>query len=264
VSSLSTNTDGVADGFPIATSGSILRPLKTAEVVARDVIRDIGRFGLRPGDNLESESAMLERYNVSRESLREGLRLLEVQGLIAIRRGPGGGPIVGKVDPTNLGRVESLFFNLAGATYDELFEAWVLAETTLAERAAAIPDKARRASALAPYLSGGLHIAGEVEMGLFVEGHGGFHNAVAELGGNRVLHLSFRAFGQIVAHHVATIADPRSIGAALEEDHVHVAELIVAGRVRAAGAAMREHLEDVVAVTKERFGDDLGARIEWL
>jgi DNA-binding FadR family transcriptional regulator len=206
---------------------------------------------------------MLDRYGVSRESLREGLRLLEVQGLIAIKRGPGGGPVVGTVDPTNLGRVEALFFNLAGATYDELFEAWILAESTLAERAARVSAKEKRAAAMAPYMSGAPHVESD-ELELFVEGHEGFHNEVAALGNNRVIHLSFRAFGQLVANHVATIGDPREIGTALEEDHIHIAQLIVAGHDKAAGDAMRAHLEQVVALTRERFGDSLGRRIEWL
>src|SRR4051812_18011504 len=81
----------------IAPGEGVMRPLKTSEIVARDVVRDISNGGLQPGDGLPSESAMLEQYGVSRESLREGLRLLEVQGLIRIRRGPGGGPIVGTI-----------------------------------------------------------------------------------------------------------------------------------------------------------------------
>ena len=103
-------------------------------------MHDIVTAGLQTGDGLPPEAAMLEHYKVSRESLREGLRLLEVQGLISIRRGPGGGPMVGTVDPANLGRVSTLFYHLAGATYRELFEAWVLAESMLAERAARNPD----------------------------------------------------------------------------------------------------------------------------
>ena len=98
---------------------------------------------------------MLEQYGVSRESLREGLRLLEVQGLISIRRGPGGGPIVGSVDPANLGRISTLYYHLAGATYAELFDAWEAAEIAIAELAARNPDRRAVRAAMAPYRPGG-------------------------------------------------------------------------------------------------------------
>src|SRR6185436_5963734 len=97
-------------GIPIASGGSLLRSLKAAEVVARDVVRSITAAQLQPGDGLPSESQMLQQYGVSRESLREGLRLLEVQGMISIRRGPGGGPVVGTVDSANLGRMSTLYY----------------------------------------------------------------------------------------------------------------------------------------------------------
>ena len=82
--------------------------------MARDIVDDIVVERLDERDNLPSETAMLQHYGVSRETLREALRLLEVQGLISIRRGPGGGPIVGAVDPANLGRISTLFYHLAG------------------------------------------------------------------------------------------------------------------------------------------------------
>ena len=103
-----------ADGAAIFPSDSVTRTLKTSESVARDIVHDIVSGGLRTGDRLEPEALMLEQYGVSRESLREGLRLLEAQGLISIRRGPGGGPIVGRVDPANFGRMSTLFYHLVG------------------------------------------------------------------------------------------------------------------------------------------------------
>src|SRR5215207_8453406 len=116
--------DGGMSDRPVATPPrpsfvptALNRPLKTAETVARDIVRDIVARELRPGDRLPSEGAMLEEYGVSRESLREALRLLEVHGLITIRRGPGGGPSVGQVEPANLSRMSTLFYHLAGATY---------------------------------------------------------------------------------------------------------------------------------------------------
>ena len=109
---------------------------KTAEVVAFAVVRYIVDRRLRFGDRLPSEVEMLEHYRVSRESLREALRLLEAQGIVSIRRGPSGGPVVGRAETANLARTMTLYFQLAGATYEELLQAWRMLEPLAAELAA--------------------------------------------------------------------------------------------------------------------------------
>ena len=95
---------------------------------------------------------MLSHYGVSRESLREALRILEVQGLITIHRGPGGGPKVAGVDPAYLARTATLYFHLSGATYDELFETWSMVEPAVAEKVAALPDRPRVRRSLEPFI----------------------------------------------------------------------------------------------------------------
>jgi GntR family transcriptional repressor for pyruvate dehydrogenase complex len=71
------------------------------------IVRDIVERGRQPGDALEGESRMLERFGVSRASLREALRILETQGLITIKPGPGGGPSVGTTDAMDRANVSS-------------------------------------------------------------------------------------------------------------------------------------------------------------
>ena len=97
------------------------RTAKTAEHVALAIVHDIVAGGMATGDRLPSEAAMLTQYRVSRSSLREGLRLLEVQGLITLKPGPVGGAVVGTVDPRNLARISTLYLHLGGAHYRELF-----------------------------------------------------------------------------------------------------------------------------------------------
>lgn len=53
---------------------------------------------LRPGDRLPGEKALIERFHASKGTMREALRLLEAQGLIATRTGPGGGTFVKALD----------------------------------------------------------------------------------------------------------------------------------------------------------------------
>ena len=129
------------------------RTLKTSEVVALEIVRDIVERGLKPGDRLPLESEMLVQYRVSRASLREALRLLETQGLITIRPGRGSGTLVGKATPSHLGRTMTLYFHMSDVTYDDLLNAWMLTEPMLAELAASNPNRARVRKALSPFVA---------------------------------------------------------------------------------------------------------------
>jgi DNA-binding FadR family transcriptional regulator len=247
--------------LPISTGDAVYRPLKTAEAFARDLVRDILNRGLTTGDKLPSEAVMLEEFGLSRESLREGLRLLEVQGLITIRRGPGGGPIVGHLDPASLGRTSTLYYHLAGGTYAELLEAWVVTEVILAERAARNLDRDAVRDAMEPYLS----MPDESEDGLtdFVLAHTHFHGVLASLAENRVLEMMLQTIGQIVTHHVLGHADPRHDRELIEADHLAIAKAVVAGSPQRAGKAMERHINSMIAVYKEHLGAQLHEYIDW-
>jgi GntR family transcriptional regulator, transcriptional repressor for pyruvate dehydrogenase complex len=236
--------------------------LKTSETVARDIVHLVVDGGLAQGDSLPSEARMLEQYGVSRESLREGLRLLEAQGLITLRRGPGGGPVVGTVDPANLGRISTLYYHLVGATYGELFEAWAVAEGYLAERAARNADRALVRATLEPYLDDDETVIGTLEE--FVTHHTLFHTEVGALAGNRVMQLSLMAIGQTVTHHIAYAADPRDVADILLHDHRVIAAAIVAGKPIKARDQMRLHLERVAEFYDRLSGGEvLEQLIEW-
>lgn len=247
----------------IAPSDAVTRSLKTSETVARDVVRDIIANGMQPGDSLPTEAAMLELYGVSRESLREGLRLLEVQGLLTIRRGPGGGPVVGTVDPANLGRISTLYYHLSGATYRELFEAWVIAEALIAERAARNDDAAARLKAMGPYLEDPDSLRAPEELEAFVQSHTRFHAAIGSLVRNRVLELSLQTFGQIVSHHVAVTDDPRALRSLIESDHRNLAKAIIAGHGTRAKTLMEEHIRGIAKFNAAHLGTQADDFIVW-
>ena len=63
------------------------RPVQVADQIKRWVVeRD-----LRKGDKLPNEAAMIAEFGVSKGSVREAMRILEAQGLIVTKTGPGGG-----------------------------------------------------------------------------------------------------------------------------------------------------------------------------
>jgi DNA-binding FadR family transcriptional regulator len=241
----------------------LTRALKTSETVARDIVRDIVNRGLKSGDRLPPEAAMLDEYGVSRESLREGLRLLEVQGLITIRRGPGGGPSVGHVDPANLGRMSTLFYHLAGGTYAELFDAWIITEPILAELAARNEDREAVKQAMAPFATPPPSPDSDGNKLGFVDAHVQFHAVVAKLTNNRVLELMLETTGQIVTHHVVVNADPRDLKDEIDQDHAEIARAIATGHANRARTLMEDHIRAMVEHYRLEIGDQMNDFIEW-
>jgi DNA-binding FadR family transcriptional regulator len=76
------------------------------EDVIRQVQEAILKGQLKPGDKLPAERELKEILDVSRGTLREALRVLEIKGLITIKPGVNGGAIIRKVTTGPL--IESL------------------------------------------------------------------------------------------------------------------------------------------------------------
>jgi GntR family transcriptional regulator, transcriptional repressor for pyruvate dehydrogenase complex len=255
-----TATTSARGALQISTGDGVLRPLKTSESVARDIVHHIVSARMRPGDNLPPEAAMLHEYGVSRESLREALRILEVQGLISIRRGPGGGPVVGKVDPAHLGRMMTLYYHLAGATYAELFDAWVAAESFIAELAARNPDRELVRRTMATFR--GEQPPHDEPIQQFVDDHTAFHDALGSLARNKVMQISLMSIGQIVTHHVLATADPRAASTIIESDHQAIAAAVAAGHAHRASELMGRHVRAIVDFYQAEMGPQ-DEFIEW-
>ena len=190
-----------APGLPIEyrphfdrQSGKTASPDKASVEVARRIIDDLVKQGYRVGDRFPPEPDMLKVYEVSRETLREGLRLLEVQGLITIRRGPGGGPRVAPVNAAYLARSASLYFHVSGATYREVFEAWLDMEPTLVARVARREDRGEVARVLKPFTHTEL---GNDPRAVF-DSAAAFHSEIGRLSGNRLLVLLLQSMNHIL------------------------------------------------------------------
>jgi GntR family transcriptional repressor for pyruvate dehydrogenase complex len=232
------------------------RTPKTSERVALDIVQDIVGRGLRTGDHLPLEAAMVEGYGVSRASLREALRLLEVQGLIRMKPGPAGGPLVGSVDPANLARTATLYFHLGAATYDELMSAQALFEPMCAGLAALHPD---RALVMAPFLNPAVPMT----EGAFRHATVDLHRAVYSLAGNQVVSLVTQAITHIVTSHVTSSMDPVELRPAILQEHAELAGAIAGGEIDNARRLMAEHFEAQHDYYRRHWPERLEGLIEW-
>src|SRR5215218_696691 len=237
------------------------RPVwKTSEVVAFAVARDIVEHALQYGDRLPLEAEMVEQYGVSRESLREALRLLEAQGIVSIRRGPGGGPVVGKASSMNLARTMTLYFQLAGATYEELLAAWRLLEPLAADLAARNPDRERVARTLGPHVR---HFDDRGDVAAYQAHSNGLHFSVVDLADNQVLALVVGAIGDIIRTHVILRIDPFELRELIDGDHAAVAEAVIAGDPDRARDGMLAHIDGLAPIYRSHWDGDVEEIIEW-
>lgn len=75
----------------------LFEPIRTArafEAVVDQIVQAISEGDLRPGDRLPSERTLAWQMEVSRPTLREGVRVLSDAGVVEVRPGPGGGMFV--------------------------------------------------------------------------------------------------------------------------------------------------------------------------
>ncbi len=232
------------------------RLAKTSQAVAEMIVRDITTRGLTTGSRLLPEAQMLREYRVGRASLREALRLLEVEGLITMRRGPGGGPVVGRVDALYLARTISLYFHLGGMKYADIFATQQVLEPACAQLAAQHPDRARamtfHAGVEAPS-DGPIYHAMTAD----------FHADIYRLAGNGVLTLISRAVTTIVTTHIVSTMDPVELHASILEDHREMAKAILAGQGDTASRLTADHFRRQHEYYRERWPACLEKHIEW-
>jgi DNA-binding FadR family transcriptional regulator len=70
--------------------GGMKRPVRIAEEIKDWIVVR----GLKPGDRLPGERELIDLFQASKGTIREALRVLETQGLVRSRTGPGGGTFV--------------------------------------------------------------------------------------------------------------------------------------------------------------------------
>jgi DNA-binding FadR family transcriptional regulator len=235
--------------------------VKTSELIAQNIILDIARRGLTRGDPLPPEASMLEYYQVGRASLREALRLLEVNGLVTIRPGAKGGPVVGAANSEHLGRMMTLYFGLGGATYDHLSQVMLILYPMVAEVAARRKLTKQEKKTLEDAVE---HACGVPDPRLLEdETLKDFHYLLAELSRNPVWMLLADAVGAIFSDHIMSTADSSEFHATAADDHREIAEAVIAGDAERSAQAMRDHTERMIKFYRAQNPGIFSQLIEW-
>lgn len=113
---------------PASTKPRRSRPVLVADQIKQWVVeRD-----LKAGDKLPNEGEMIEQFGVSKGTVREALRILEAQGLIVTKTGPGGGSIVGEVSTERARSLLANYFYFQNLSVADIYQMRKVLEPELA------------------------------------------------------------------------------------------------------------------------------------
>ncbi|RYE11111.1 MAG: FadR family transcriptional regulator [Hyphomicrobiales bacterium] len=226
---------------------------RTATAAVADALANMVLTEMSPGMSLPSEGDLAARFDVSRLTVREAVKMLAGRGLIDVGRGRRS--VV--VEPTGRGFSDYLT-TVIRSDPKGLFDLIELRMSLETQSATLAAKRATRAgiAALETAIEGMRVAAEDGKKGIDVEGSElrfhqhdvGFHEAIALSSGNRLISYLFEAMAQPLQRSFALSRRGHDARGHTADDtiaaHVAVLEAIRAGNAKAAGAAMRSHLED--------------------
>ncbi|OBI54897.1 FadR/GntR family transcriptional regulator [Mycobacterium sp. E787] len=209
---------------------------KLAEMLAATIGDEIADGGWRPGSVFGTETVLLDRYRVSRAVFREAVRLLEYHSVAQMRRGPGGGLIVGRPRAQASIDTIALYLQYRKPTREDLRSVRDAIEIDNVARVVKRRAEPGVAAFLTAFDTSARDVAAEV----------GFHLGLAQLAGNALLDLFLRIIIELFHRHWSSTgqAEPTPADvAAVEHAHARILQAIKAGDDSLARYRTRRHLD---------------------
>lgn len=215
---------------------------RVSEEAAQRILRMIIDREFSPGERLPSEREFADRLGVSRASLRDALRVLEADGILAVRVGSGGGTFVTVPDASRASRALERLLQMSVATPEHVAEARLVMELSLVELvleradASDIDALRRLCEDAEDALANGSYGPGHSES---------FHRRLAAATHNpAVAHLAASFAGPLSMVLVRERADPDARHARSIAYHRRIADAVEARDADALTRLIREHLRD--------------------
>lgn len=228
------------------------RPRRVAEAI-REWLMD---EGWQPGHRLPSEAALMARFGMAKSTIREAVRLLEAEGLVISRTGPGGGVFVHRVSEARAVALLSNHFYFEDLSIDDIYALRLALEPDLAASLAGRLDAgqlARLQATLAESAPAADSAEGEAAR------HAAslrFHAELAGMSPNPLLRFVVRFLAEMlgevtVARGLHDPADPE-LWAAGPAYQAELLEALRAGDAERARAVMAAHMTTAQRLMRAR------------
>ena len=223
-----------------AVGTSRVRVLKTAEVVAGTLRAQIVNGEIAEGEALPSEAVLMERFAISRPSLREAFRILESERLIEVRRGSRGGARAVKPHISVAARYLGVIMQFDRVQLKDVFIARAYFEPLCFRLLASAPNREEAAASLRELLNA---IDDETSIPkVYVE----FFLRLFSLAGNRPLELLYGALTEVVGTELQDAESTPSAVATVTRGLTKALDLAVSGDGQAASEYWTAQMLQVV------------------
>lgn len=233
-----------------AASGSSRSPRREKPQRIADGLRQLIVAGeYAEGDPLGNERDLIERFGVSRPSMREALRILEAEGLISVVRGARGGVIVHEPDHRQTARSFSLVLQARTVPLSDVFSTRTIIEPAIVRMLAGSRGNKSAAERLRELIAAEEEVVDDPEA--FAEANAQFHEELISMGDNQTLSIVYEMLDEIITRAVAAVGMNDGDGASVAtrqrglRGQRRLADLIEAGDVEAAEEHWRKHMTRV-------------------
>ena len=218
------------------------------QVVLAHIEKQLLAGELHNGDQLPPERDLAATLGVSRSAVREALRVLQAQGLVASQPGPGRGTRLSDSQGEALGRLFRLHLALASTSISDLTETRIALERATAALAAH-NAKPARLRAIERRLQA---MEDTFDLDAFNELDTEFHVEIARAADNRFIGNLTAAIRQALRAPIraASLAldDWQELRSDLVAQHRQVYETIRSGDAERAASVMEAHIRTAYAV----------------
>ncbi|WP_280261206.1 FadR/GntR family transcriptional regulator [Nocardia abscessus] len=248
-----------SDDGPVTTTGSSTnKPMQVAAQLRALIVGS----DLNEGESLGTEAGLRERFDVSRPSLREALRILEADGLISIVRGALGGVIVRRPDQRMTARAAALVLQSRSVALADVFDASAIIEPAAVRMVATGRGHLRAANQLRDIV---FEQKRTIDDPLAcTDAIIRFHSELILLAGNQTLILVCEMLNEVITRAITDVLtrssdQPPTARRRTIRSHERLIELIAAGDGDAAQTHWNSHM---AKLRRSLLGERAGAVID--
>ncbi len=225
---------------PDACDFEITKKQSTTGIITEKLIDLIRKRSLGPGDKLPPERELSEIMGVSRPSLREALKSLEMMSIITIRQGSGA--YVNDLDPESVVEHLDIVFKLDDSLYHDLYKARRVLESAICRMAAENITEAELVE-----IERNIHISDEAvnDPQRFLQLDLELHDLILRASKNRILPVFIQSINKlnlIMRDKTNSLLEVRQAAVA---DHQRILGALKERDGNAAAQAMENHLHSV-------------------